>query len=224
MKKFISNKWFSRIVVILIIIVVGAAKLIYIIITDHETSSNVSLPEYSNLFTKEAQSKLQILATVKSNQREPESDYVYDKKYDLFVYRLILSENLSVKKLINIQNGTSSLSYDEVYSELPSYNFVMNKKSGSTPKVKTVNLTYTGNPYKIIAQTDSLASYYFEFNEFSIKYNEGPNDIVAKADKSNIPAAILFIKKGKFLYVILMTVNNSKANLSANQLYEMVNK
>jgi len=86
MKKTIKRRVIIGIVAASLFMAYEVSRLIYTMIDDDETSSKVPLTEYENLFNKDAQGKLNILATVKSKNRQAVSTYVYDKKYNLCVF------------------------------------------------------------------------------------------------------------------------------------------
>lgn len=200
------------------------ATLIYTAIDDKETSSKISLTEYNELFYKEAQSKFKILATVESKNRPPVSTYVYDKSYNICVFKVILIKNSPLKNIINYENGTSNQSLNAVYADLPSFNFDMHIKVGRSVNVTNVKFKFHGDSIKLIEKNDSLYCYYFKFKSFSVNYNDEPYDIIANADQSNIPASILFKKKGKVLYLILMSVADEKKEMQPNLLYRITKK
>jgi hypothetical protein len=204
------------------LIMVGS--LIYTVIYNQETSSKKPLTEYNNLFTKEAQDKLQILATAKGRNREPCSSYVYDNSFNVFVFKVILTNNLSLKRIVNYKNGASYSNLFVANGGLPSFNFDMNINEGKISYVSKVNFKFDGDSIKSIINNDSLRCYYYRFNTFSISYNDGFYDILAKADRSDIPASVLFKKKGNFLYVILMSVAKGKEEMEPQLLYSLINK
>jgi hypothetical protein len=198
--------------------------LIYTAINDNEKTSSVPLAEYNNLFTQEAQTKLKLLVTTTSRNRETTSSYIYDKIFNVFVFKVKLSSNSGLRKIVSYQNKTSYIFMNAVYSGLPSFNFDMDIKSGKSVLVSSVHLKSSGDFLKSVVKNDSLVCYYYKFNTFSINYNDEPYDIIAKAKQPNIPASIIFKTKGKFLYIILMTIAEGTEEMQADQLYSIISK
>jgi len=222
MKKTIKKKMIIGIVAAGLFMVYEVSRLIYTMIDDDETSSKVPLTEYENLFNKDAQGKLNILATVKSKNRQAVSTYVYDKKYNLCVFKVILSKNLELTRIIDYKNESSSKSLNAAYEGLPCFNFDMSIKAGKSVPVSSIHFKSNGDSIKYIARNDSLVCFYYKFKSFSINYNDEPYDIIATADQSNIPADILFKKRGKVLYIIIMTIAEGKEEMQANKLYTII--
>jgi hypothetical protein len=224
MKKTTYKRLIVVIALISIFLLAIFSKIVYTMINDHETSSKVPLIEHYNLFTKEAQNKLELLATTTSRNRETTSNYVYDKTFNVFVLKVILANNNGLKDIISYQNESSHVTMNAVYSDLSNYNMKMKIKSGKSVTASTVHFKFNGNSIKSIASNDSLYCYYYKFSTFSIGYNNEPYDIIAKADQSNIPASLIFKKKDKFLYVIIMSVAKGKEEMQPDQLYNIINK
>lgn len=200
------------------------STLIYTMIDDQETSSKIPLTEYNDLFSKKAQDQLQILATVKSRNRQPVSTYLYDKEYNLCVFKVIMSKNSGLTHILNYQNETTSKSLNSTYEGLPCFNFDMSIKAGKSALVSSIHFKSDGDSIKSIVRNDTLVCFYYKFNTFSINFNDEPYDIIAKADQSNIPASVIFKKNGKFVYIIILTVAKGKEELQPDQLYSIINK
>jgi len=224
MKKTTHKRLIIVITLFSIFLLAIFSKIIYTMIDDHETSSKIPLMEHYNLFTKEAQNKLELLATTTSRNRETTSSYIYDKVFNVFVLKVILTKNNSLKNIINYQNESSHVTMNAVYSGLSNYNMKMNIKSGASVTTSTVHFKFNGDSIKSIVSNDSVYCYYYKFSTFSINYNDEPYDIIAKAYQSNIPASLIFKKKGKFLYVIIMTVAKGKEEMQPDQLYNIISK
>jgi len=198
--------------------------LIYTSIDDNETSSKTPLAEYNNLFTTGAQDSLQIIATEKSANRLPISTYTYDKKYNVCVLKVILSNKLGLNKVINYQNENTKIHFGGIYQAAPSSNFEMQIRTAAGGLVTKVHFKYSGSLIKALLTKDSLYCYYVKFNTFAINYDDEPYDVIAKADQQNVPASIIFKEKEKFLYIVIMTVAEGNEEMPQDLLYNMVNK
>lgn len=194
---------------------------VYTVIDNQITRSGIPLPEYNNLFTKDAQGKLHILVTTKSRNREPISTYTYENRFNICVSKILLPKNLPLKKLISFQNESSYELMNVVYADLPAFNFHMKVKAGKSILASTVHFKYSGDTIIPVKKNDSLFCYYFKFKTFSINYNNESYDIVAYSDKSTIPAGLAFIKKNRFLYVIIITEAKGAKETKSDLIYNI---
>lgn len=197
---------------------------VYTVMDDQITCSSTPLSEYNSLFTKDAQRKLHVLVTKKSRNREPVSTYTYENRFNICVSKILLSKDLPLKDLISFQNKSSYQSLNQVYADLPGFNFRMNIKAGKCAVASAVHFMYSGDTDITIRKNDSLIYCYFRFKTFSINYNDEPYDIIAYSDKSIIPAGFAFIKKNKFLYVIIITEAKGTKEMKPDLLYNITNK
>jgi len=219
-----KKKRIGLIIAVCLFPLIMVSSLIYTLIDDQLKTSKIPLTEYNNLFTDDAQGKLQILATVKGRNRPPVSTYIYDKRFNICVFKVILTNNSTLGKIINYKNGTSSSNLFVANGGLPCFNFDMKINEGRIANVSTINFKSDGDYIKSILNNDSLRCYYYRFETFSISYNNGFYDILAKADQSTIPASVMFMKKGKFLYIIIMSIAEGKEEMQPDLLYSLVNK
>lgn len=220
----LTKKQKYRIVAIIFIICLAGIFLTmtYTLVDDWPQSSKVPLVEHYNLFTKEAQSKLQLLATTTNRNRETTSSLVYNKKFNLFVLKVILTGDQSLKNVIKYNNESSHVSLNAFYAGLPGTNMDMKLKSGKSVLVSSVKFKHSGDLIKLIQESDNFYCYYYKFKTFSVNYNDEAYDIVAKADNAELPASLAFIKKGKFLYIAVMTVANGKEEMDSKLLYDII--
>jgi len=223
--KFSKRKKVQLIIIFFsVFVLVQFGRIFYTIIDENAEIIDAPIAEYHNLFTPEAQHKLQIIVSGKSKNRGITSSYVYDKKFNVFVFKVHLSTtNNNLQRLVSYQNESTYKSMNALYEELPSFNFNMSLKAGEIPIVSHVYFKHFGDSTKTVLGNENLLCYYFKFRTFSINYNDEPYDIIAKADK-NIPASILFYKKNNVLYVLLLTVATGKEEFQPDLLYNMIKR
>jgi len=199
-------------------------RMIYAFFDDRSKSTYISVPEYNNLFTKEAKSKLEFVGTTVSRNRPPESSYIYNGDLDIFIYKVKLSSSWGLNKLIAYEKSTN-ISANGIYTNIPSYKFEFEMKTGKPPiNISSVHFTFNGDSITSIVKNDSVYCYYYKFKSFGIAYNSESYEIIAKADKSNLPGSVAFIKKGNFLYIILMSMNRFGTVIQPDLLYSIINK
>jgi hypothetical protein len=224
MKKTMKRRLLIAIFTLVVFAIWAVSNIIYTLISDQQTYSKVPLAEYNNLFSQDVQSKLQILATTTSKNRLPVSTYVFNEKFNISVLKVTLSSASTLEKIIEYRNKYSNKWLNAVYGNLPSFNFNMSIKAGKTVPVSQLYFQFSGDTIKSIVKSDSVFCYYYKFRSFSIHYNDEPYDIIANADVSNIPASLIFKRRGQFLYIILMTVANGDEQMPPDALYSIIRK
>jgi hypothetical protein len=201
--------------------------LFYSMIREGFDLSRKPLPEYSNLFTKEARSKFPAPYTYKSKIKEPQINYNLDNNFHLTIYRVILVNNKQpLKSLVNLQNERSERSFDAVSSYADDAYLEMTGSAEKIGPISTINFKYQGDSIKTIAKNDSLECYYLKFNTFSILYDkDSVNHIWGQAKKSNAAIDIAFIRKKKYAYVILLfRMSEENRGFQPDLLYNMLEK
>jgi hypothetical protein len=201
------------------------STLIYTMVRSGFDTSKNTLPEYNALFAPNALPKLKVLSTYKSNIRQATSSYIYDDKFNVFVYKIILSKEVSLKNLISCKNEGLSIFQDlNITSGLPSLGFQMKINSWQTSKVSSIELVSAGDSIQSIIMNDSLFCYYLKFKKFAIGYNNSAYDIVGYADKLGVPISLAFIEKKNFVYGVLMSKAEDSANMQPDLLYSIIKK
>lgn len=214
----------NRIWVLVGIFVCIFSILIYTAISDDVTSSQENIPEYINLFRKIDRVKLRILATAKSKNRLPVSTYIYDNKYNLCVLKMLLLRDLNLTKAVLFENKSSDITLNAVYGKAPGSDLKFYIKSGKSSVVSNINFKFDGDSIRNVVNSDSLYYSYFRFKNFSINYNNAPNDIIVIADNESLPGTLCFVKRGKSLFVLVMTVANGKKEMEPDLLLNMINR
>jgi hypothetical protein len=134
------------------------------------------------------------------------STYIFDKKYNLCVFQLNLTSNTSLKNLVKVKNEVSRKPITAIYSGLPGYNFFIDIKAGKQDSVSNLDFKNSGGEALVTAKNDTVVSYDYKFETFSLSYNHESYDIIARADSNAVPASIMFIEKSKKIYVVLLTL------------------
>jgi hypothetical protein len=137
MKNQNKIRWIIRGLFFLILIV-ALGKPIYTVITNRESLSKKDFSDYKNLFNKQTQKDLQLFNTIQSKLREPESQYIYEGNYNLFITKVHISDSLDLKKAIVVKNVIPDIKKDEVYFPIRSFNSDINLKSGLIPLVENI--------------------------------------------------------------------------------------
>ncbi len=212
-----------KITLLILIFTAVLAKPIYTIISNRENLSQKEMVDYKNLFDKKAWSGLRLFNTVESKLREPESQYIYNNEYNVFVTKVHISDSLNLEKAVTFKNEVSKIVRDEVYFSIRSFNSEIHIKSGKLPLTNNIELKIDGN-LDTVSMAKNQASFYLKFKTSSIVFNNDQSYIVLETDKPNTSAAISLIKKGNLLYIVMMTIDKDKVEMGPKELIAILDK
>jgi hypothetical protein len=223
MKNARNIKWIVRIGLLLIALIVILAKPIYTMLTSQEQWSGLELADYKTLFKNDLQSKLILFNTIQSKTREPESQYVYNDDFNIFITKLHISDTLNLTKNITIKKQASIKAYNDLYFSIRSSGSKIHVKSGELPLTNDIEIGIENPNVKIIDSIPNRVSFYIVFKRLSLTINQNQNYLILESGEPNYPAAFTFIKKGNLLYVLLMTPANKNAKMQPSQLTNIIN-
>ncbi len=182
--------------------------------------------EYLKLFKD--RDKLILDVSKDSKRRNAISEFYYNQKFLIQVYKLDTINKLSVSKIIDESFKDAPMSLDVEFSEdLNNTEFEIGYKEGLKEKVSHVYLTLYGDSTQVIKKNDTVAYYYSKFEDFSIKYAIGaPEDIYAHTKDEfkgyRTPLELLFLKRNNNLYFILLGAENDHTLLDKDMLYNLI--
>ena len=134
-----------------------------------------------------------------------------------------------MSEIIKEHFNDSYFTQSAIYEVLDQRNYRLKQKSGRQSSVSDLHLTLNGNSIKTIVKNDSVASYYLKFKDFSLKYGlDDDVDIYAKygarefSSVNPIPINLLFLKRNKFVYFIVLSVYNLNMPLHEDTLYRLL--
>jgi hypothetical protein len=201
-------------------------KLLLLPATEQMRTSKKTLADYNNLFTNEAQAKLQILATVETSTRNPVSNYAFDSRYHVKVFKIDLANSGTLDQLLTEKKEHSDRISGFVNPMVHNSYFEMSYMTGKPGPASKINFRLEGDSIQTTGKNDSLVCYYLKIGTFGIGYNDDPgNDIWGSAaNEGPIPISIGFIKKGKFIYFILLHVDQGSQVMPHQVLWDMFKK
>ena len=151
---------------------------------------------------------LKLLGSTMGKFRSPISNLEYGGKYFIEVYQIDSICNQPLTKLIETKLTSTNRSNNIIYN-VPEddWPYVTQYKSGKADKPNKIYFTLYGNQTQLIASSDSMLSYYSDFNNYSVTYGKNlPQDIFCIADEDNedkrLPIEVLFLKKKNDLYMM----------------------
>jgi hypothetical protein len=216
-------KWIIRIGVLFIVLIIILAKPIYTMLTSQEHWSRTELTDYKELFKNNEHSKLILFNTIQSKVREPESQYIYDENFNIFVTKLHAKEALDLIKDITTNKQYLSKEYNDLYLSIRSSGSKIHLKSGKLPLVNDIQIGVEDSDVKRVDSNVNRVSFYILFKKLSLTINQNQNYIIAESEKPYHPITFSFIKKDNSLYIIMMTQANNNTKMQPDQLTNLLN-
>ncbi|MEI9934062.1 MAG: hypothetical protein WDM71_04265 [Ferruginibacter sp.] len=164
---------------------------------------------------------ISIEETHQNKIRTPISVAYFTKKYELTILKIELSLNASLEKIFMIENKSTGISDGYAYNFVDNDFYKFGIKFDSTPIVSKIYLAMSGDSLQTFIKNDSIVYSHLLCDNLSIRYMEdGPNDIFCEGN--SIPTDLLFIKRDKAVYILLMTPNVQQAYIPPYLLYNIV--
>lgn len=192
---------------------------------DTNTVSENPPKEYLNLFRNKK--ALKCISTITSKHRYLITEFT-DGQFDIQISKLDTMNSLQVSQVLNETFSTTEQSKNIYYTDyLPNKIVSINYRLGAKEKIDEVYFTLYGDNTRILKKDDTVAYYYSNFENFSIKYQkEGKIDIYGKAkgnsQGSKAPLEVMFLKRNNNFYLILLTNKIHSSNLDLYALYNLI--
>ncbi|HWW37904.1 hypothetical protein [Pedobacter sp.] len=216
--------------IILVLVVCYLSKIAYqFFISFQEKNKVTDTPnkEYINLFSEKYYSRIHSHNTYMSNVRGNISTFDFDNKYTIVIFKLEAADTLK-EPIVDFKNNVPS-PVGDVYLDIGQERFDLKYKAGNPGVVSNIFLNLEGDQPTLQVKKENIYSYYLNFFKFSLKYkNEGKPDIYANMNDSQIEkngslaANLLFLKKGKFIYVFLMAAKDFQGILEKESIYQLI--
>ncbi len=227
------------------IIIIGAIIVLLLvfnaIIKDaNETMSQIDFSEKnfdkedSLILKKEILNKIKVETVIKSKKRNILKFYKYDNKYNFYVTKIDLKNDIALDEIISFNNELSSqdsfVSYLRLTSK-KSYD-IMFKEETSSPVSKIIfSVSGDEKQLKKVVHNEDFVSYSVPLTTMSLQYESknNPIDVFVFANGSNllfrkkIPFVVSFYKKEKSIYLLLMTPIEKETKMNASVLEGIIN-
>ncbi len=223
MKNSQRTKWMIRIGLLIIVFIVILGKPIYTILTSQESWSKNDPVDYRSLFKNELSTNLLLFNTIESKTVEPESQYIYNQSFNIFVTKIHINDTLNLNKSITIKDQHAIKEYNDLYFSIRSLGCKIHVKSGELPLTNNIEINIKNTDFKILDSTLNQMSLYTVFKRFSLTINQNQTYLIAETDEPNYPMAITFIKKNNLLYLLLMTPASKNIKMQPDQLKNLIN-
>lgn len=184
--------------------------------------------EYADLFRDEYKSKIDTGVTYFSKVRHPVTTLSLDKNYPLLIFKMDLTRDVSLPDVITeVSKEYPSPNTGIVYNLIRERLFNLIYLSGKPSFSDSIYFYVQGDSIKTVVSNDSMVGYHLYCRNFSLAYKkDGIKDIAAYNEGFEVfrkfPVNLLFLKRDKALYFLLMSVKDKKLPFKENQLLEMI--
>jgi hypothetical protein len=186
--------------------------------------------EDSNLISNNYRQKLKVIEVFRSKVRNSISLVSVGENYRLIIYKIDSTKTASLKDILKTEiksvDRSTGYTYTILGNDIP-YKFQY--KSGIESRGAKIYLTLAGDSLNTVEKSDSIFSYHLICKNISIRYDENaPIDIfiggkeVAFGNTDTIPMDVLFLKRNRSVYLLLLTSDNPKSLIPNNLLYDIV--
>lgn len=181
--------------------------------------------EDSALIKSDYIKRIKVVQVRNSKVRSPISWLLFDGRYPLFIYKLDSTGSLSLKDSVVVRyvgaDRTTGVTYN-VLDENLFYKF--HYKSGNVGSSSSVFLTIKGDSLRQTIKNDSLINLDILCHNMSIRYqDDAAIDIFIEGKQEGsgtlpIPMDILFCKRDKNIYLLILTANSADSPVPKNIL------
>lgn len=189
--------------------------------------------EDSLIFKKEILNKIKVETVIKSKKRNPLKFYKYDNKYNFYVTKIDLKNDIALDEIISFNNELSSQDSFVSYLRLPSKkSYDIKFKEETSSPVSKIIFSVSGDEKQLkkVVHNEDFISYCIPLTTMSLQYESknNPIDVFVFANGSNllfrkkIPFVVSFCKKEKSIYLLLMTPIKKETKMNPNVFEEII--
>jgi hypothetical protein len=172
---------------------------------------------------KKQSDNIVFIKTSVSKYRNPVSKFYIDSKYYLQVYKMDTSFNYSLKNAVKESFSDAHFWFSTPYAldETTDMEFLF--KLTKPIKPKNIFLDLYGDRTHVLIKNDTIAYYQTNCRNFSLKFNlQDKNDIYGECKSKSLseaPLEIMFLKRNKKLYMLILSATNANTELKQGMLY-----
>lgn len=227
---------------ITIIVVLSILIIAYFLVqikkasSEHELAVEKTLPsvdslssEYARLISPKYKKLLTVHEVRRSKVRNPIAFTLFDQQYHLIMYKIDLLHDEVIGKILTTSHESVDRTTGVTYRVVANGFFRFQHKVEKVSPVSKIMITLAGDSLKTTAANDSIISYHLNCDNFSIRYSEEePIDIFLTGKEKAlgrtiaIPLDVLFIKRNKALFLLLMIPKDPKASIAPDLLHNTV--
>lgn len=178
----------------------------------HPQKISKNVPDYFKaLFTKESQGKLRLLKTVERGYKDTISNFLYDGKFIIQLYKISNSYSYSLKNTIN-EIYAENKQVAQVYFDgnFESQIYILDRTDVSRADIPhNIFISFNNSNLTNILKNDSVADYYTQSHNLSIGYNSLRQQEFYIESKKNpgrpFNLEVLFLKENRSLFVVFIS-------------------
>lgn len=184
--------------------------------------------EYLSLLTESAQKKLTDTGSFLSKVRNPFCNAVYDNKYNLLIYKIELAKDVQLDTAIGNNHDDVGGVGTFLVDDLGYFN--LDFRQGRVSPASQFLLTTVDPKTEVILINENAAYYFLPGGGFSVKYGKDSTTDFYVEDEASIfsrgktPKSILFLKRNKSVYFLMMFPGSEDGKLPKDLLYSIVKK
>lgn len=214
-RKIIVYSLLGAFILFIIIIAIGLARTTIKAMNQRLPFTYRLRPEDSLLFNEGNRRKLAVVEVQNSTVRQPVSLITYAGDYSLIVYPVDAMLSGFDKSSFIVEEESNETSNGMAYAVVDNNAFKFKYAVREIGAVSRVYLTLHGDAVQQVMQNDSMICYGLRCQDLSVRYGKNePVDLFVKADKyfsAGVPLSILFYRKSRRLYVLLLSPNKGKS-------------
>jgi len=179
--------------------------------------------EDSALISPKYIGRLRSHQNVNSKVMDPVSFLYVDDTYHLVIFKINLETDQPLKEILSSDTENSQRSDGETYSMVDFNGFSRFEwRPAPTMRTRKIFLSLYGDSLSNGIINDSIASYHLLCKNLSIKYEKNGVVQVFMTGGEITPSSLLFLKRGKIVYFMLMTTAKPDSFIRPEILYDLI--
>ncbi|HEY4062747.1 MAG TPA: hypothetical protein VGM30_12650 [Puia sp.] len=160
---------------------------------------------------------------VNSKVMDPVSFLYVDDTYHLVIFKINMETDQPFKEILSSDIANSKRSDKETYSMVDFNGFSQFEwRPAPTMRTRNIFLSLYGDSVSNEILNDSIASYHLLCKNLSIKYEKNGIVQVFMTGREITPSDVLFLKRDKIVYFMLMTPAKPDSFIPREILYDLI--
>jgi hypothetical protein len=186
-------------------------------------STRVITREDSALISPKHIGRVKCLENVNSKAMHPVSFLFVDDTYHLVIFRINIETDQPLKEILSSDLKYSEQSDGGAYSVVDFNGFSRFEwRPVPTMRIRNIFLSLYGDSLSNGILNDSIASYHLLCKNLSIKYEKNGAVQVFMTGGEITPSDLLFLKRDKIVYFMLMTTAKPDSFIPREILYDLI--
>ncbi len=180
------------------------------------------ISEHQKLFTAKAQKLLHFIGGYKEKHGQPTSNFIYDNKYVISIFKCITNKNEGLGSQIKLSKNVSS-SLNGFYSTGGNDELEIKYKKDRKDVSSFLAIGYNGELIKSELE-GKLYHGFFKVSSYSLSYDSNRVFLLATSEVNDSPVSIVVVQGSNCFYIINMTTLYDRSEIPQELLYDLVAK